>query len=158
RPAADRRGLQRVGGGRHDAVGRRALHAPRHARSRGPDRVSDRLPRSLHAGPGQRAHRAGAGGTAAIGTVDAAVSAAGATAPAAQLPTILRLKPGTRFLIESGTYDIPLVTGARALRRALEARHVPVAYFESPQGHNHTAFRSRLPAVMTALFPPGDRF
>ena len=78
--------------------------------------------------------------------------------PAAQLPTILRLKPGTRFLIESGTYDIPLVTGARALRRALEARHVPVAYFESPQGHNHTAFRSRLPAVMTALFPPGDRF
>jgi enterochelin esterase-like enzyme len=78
--------------------------------------------------------------------------------PAAQLSALPRDKPGARFLIESGTYDIPLVTGARALRRALEARHAAVAYFESPQGHNHTAFRSRLPAVMTALFPPGGRF
>jgi predicted alpha/beta superfamily hydrolase len=73
--------------------------------------------------------------------------------PAAQLPAILRVKPGTRLLIETGTYDIPLVTDARALRRALEERHARVAYFESPQGHNHTAFRSRLPALMMALYP-----
>jgi enterochelin esterase-like enzyme len=77
--------------------------------------------------------------------------------PAAQLSTIPRVLSGTRYVIETGTYDIPLVGDARALRRALEARHAAVTYVESPQGHNHTAFRSRLPAVMTALFPPAGR-
>lgn len=64
----------------------------------------------------------------------------------------------TRFLIEAGTYDIPLISDARALRRELDARHAPVRYVESPQGHNHTAFRSRLPSIMTDLFPPAGRF
>jgi enterochelin esterase-like enzyme len=64
----------------------------------------------------------------------------------------------TRFIIETGTYDVPLVSDARALRGALEQRHAPIRYAESPQGHNHTAFRSRLPAVMMELFPPAGRF
>jgi enterochelin esterase-like enzyme len=73
--------------------------------------------------------------------------------PAAQLPTLTASAgPATRILIETGTYDLPLVSGARALRRALEQRRAPVRYVESPQGHNHTAFRSRLPDVMKALF------
>jgi enterochelin esterase family protein len=71
-----------------------------------------------------------------------------------QFRAILRgLNPNTRFLIETGTYDVPLVTDARALRRALDAAHARVSYVESPQGHNHTAFRRRLPDVLTALFP-----
>jgi enterochelin esterase-like enzyme len=64
--------------------------------------------------------------------------------------------PGTstRVFIETGTYDIPLVTDARALRRALEGRGLSVHFVESPEGHNRTAFRARLPALMEQLFPP----
>lgn len=60
----------------------------------------------------------------------------------------------TRVLIETGTYDVPLVTDARALGRALEDRAVPVHYVESPEGHNHTAFRARLPDLMEELYRP----
>jgi enterochelin esterase family protein len=60
---------------------------------------------------------------------------------------------GTRFLIEAGTYDVPLVADARALRAEMEQRRLSVRYTESPQGHNHTAFRDRLPALMRDLFP-----
>lgn len=74
--------------------------------------------------------------------------------PSRHLPALTgRAGRTTRFVIETGTYDMPLVSDARALRGALEQRRVPVRYFESPQGHNHTAFRSRLPAVMIGLFP-----
>jgi enterochelin esterase-like enzyme len=59
-----------------------------------------------------------------------------------------------RVLIETGTYDVPLVTDARALRGELERRRVAVSYVEIPQGHNHTAFRARLPSLMERLFPP----
>jgi enterochelin esterase-like enzyme len=59
----------------------------------------------------------------------------------------------TRFFIETGTYDVPLITDARALRRELERRTRSVHYVESPEGHNHTAFRARLPALLQALFP-----
>ncbi len=68
----------------------------------------------------------------------------------AVLPTADRK---TRFLIETGTYDVPLITDARALRRELERRVQSVHSVESPEGHNHTAFRARLPAVLEALFP-----
>jgi len=78
--------------------------------------------------------------------------------PSAQLPRLTgSAGAATRFFIETGTYDLPLVSDARALRRALEQRHAPVNYTESPQGHNHTAFRGRLPDVMKALFPPAGR-
>jgi enterochelin esterase-like enzyme len=103
-----------------------------------------------------------------VGALDACVNggvrfaACALLAPAvapAQLPALLRgPAAGPRFLIETGTYDIPLVTDARVLRRSLEARHFTVSYVESPQGHNHTAFRARLPALLRALFPPEERF
>ena len=98
-----------------------------------------------------------------VGALDACVNgevtfeACALIAPAiaaAQLPRLTG--PGgaaTRLLIETGTYDIPLVSDARHLRGALERRHVAVRYVEWPQGHNHTAFRARLPDVMSTLFP-----
>ena len=55
-------------------------------------------------------------------------------------------------LIETGTYDVPLITDARALRDEMERRQISVRYVESPQGHNHTAFRDRLPALMKDVF------
>ena len=102
-----------------------------------------------------------------VGALDACVNAAvkfdacALIAPAVssrQLPALTgSAGAATRFIIETGTYDIPLVSDARALRSALERRQASVRYFESPQGHNHTAFSSRLPAVMAALFPPAGR-
>jgi enterochelin esterase-like enzyme len=75
--------------------------------------------------------------------------------PPADFPAVLP-SPGTaaRVLIATGTYDIPLVADARLLRRELERRAVRVHYVEAPEGHNHTAFRARLPALLRAAFPP----
>ena len=60
----------------------------------------------------------------------------------------------SRVLIEAGRYDVPLITGARALGQELERRAVRVQFVESPEGHNHTAFRASLPRLLAALFPP----
>jgi enterochelin esterase-like enzyme len=75
--------------------------------------------------------------------------------PPADFPAVLP-SPGSaaRVLIATGTYDIPLVADARLLRRELERRAVRVHYVEAPEGHNHTAFRARLPALLGAVFPP----
>ena len=59
----------------------------------------------------------------------------------------------TRFAIAAGTYDIPLVADARALRDELQRRRLSVQYTEQPQGHNHTAFRAALPDLMRSFFP-----
>jgi enterochelin esterase-like enzyme len=59
----------------------------------------------------------------------------------------------TRFAIATGTYDIPLVADARALRDELQRRRLSVQYSEEPQGHNHTAFRAALPRLMRGHFP-----
>ncbi len=59
----------------------------------------------------------------------------------------------TQFFIAAGTYDIPLIADARALRDELERRTLAVHYAEQPQGHNHTAFRAALPTLLRALFP-----
>ena len=59
----------------------------------------------------------------------------------------------TRFFIAAGTYDIPLIADARAMRHELERRKLAVQYSELPQGHNHTAFRAALPALLRAMFP-----
>jgi enterochelin esterase family protein len=59
----------------------------------------------------------------------------------------------TRVFIETGLYDIPLLADARALRRELEGRALNVRYVESPEGHNHTAFRARLPELLEQIFP-----
>jgi enterochelin esterase-like enzyme len=100
-----------------------------------------------------------------VGAIDACVSggiafeACALIAPAIprrQMATVLSAaRPGTRFLIEAGTYDVPLITDARALRGELEQRRLSIRYVESPQGHNHTAFRDRLPALMRDVFPAG---
>jgi enterochelin esterase-like enzyme len=58
-----------------------------------------------------------------------------------------------RVLIATGTYDIPLVDDARLLRSELERRALRVQYVEAPEGHNHTAFRARLPALLASIFP-----
>ena len=63
----------------------------------------------------------------------------------------------TRVFIETGLYDIPLVADARALRRELEGRRLSVRYVESPEGHNHSAFRARLPELLEQIFPGGRR-
>ena len=59
-----------------------------------------------------------------------------------------------RFAIATGTYDIPLVADARALRDELQRRRLSLQYTEQPQGHNHTAFRAALHALMRIAFPP----
>jgi enterochelin esterase family protein len=77
-----------------------------------------------------------------------------AAIPARQLPKLLPAAgAGRRFFVTTGTYDIPLVSDARALHREMQARGLDVRYVETPEGHNHTAFRARLPALMRELFP-----
>ncbi len=77
-------------------------------------------------------------------------------APAVERREFDRLLPvagsRTRFLIEAGSYDIPLITNARALRDQLVANRLAVRYVESPQGHNHTAFRAYLPELLAETF------
>jgi enterochelin esterase-like enzyme len=84
---------------------------------------------------------------------DACLLVAPAVAPA-QFPRVLpRHVTPTRFALASGTYDIPLVTDARALRDEMQRRGLSVQYSELPQGHNHTAFRAALPALLQSAFP-----
>ena len=68
-----------------------------------------------------------------------------------------RSDSAARVFIETGRYDIPFVEDARALRRTLERRSLSVRYFESAEGHNHSAFRARLPSLMERLFPVDSR-
>jgi hypothetical protein len=85
---------------------------------------------------------------------DACILMAPAIAPR-QFATLLPpAGSATRFAIATGTYDIPLVADARALRDELQRRRLAVRYSEQPQGHNHTAFRAALPALMRTAFPP----
>jgi enterochelin esterase-like enzyme len=84
---------------------------------------------------------------------DACILVAPAIAPR-QFATLLPpAGSATQFAIATGTYDIPLVADARALRDELQRRRLAVRYSEQPQGHNHTAFRAALPALMRNLFP-----
>jgi enterochelin esterase-like enzyme len=83
---------------------------------------------------------------------DACLLVAPAVAPA-QFARVLPTTSTTRFALASGTYDIPLVTDARALRDEMQRRGLSVQYRELPQGHNHTAFRAALPALLQSIFP-----
>ena len=56
--------------------------------------------------------------------------------------------------ILAGGYDVPLIDDARALRGALTTRGVPLEWIETPEGHNHTAWKSLLPRLLTSWFPP----
>jgi enterochelin esterase-like enzyme len=56
--------------------------------------------------------------------------------------------------ILAGTYDVPLIEDARALRKALESHKATPAWFEIPEGHNHTAWKAQLPRLLTSWYPP----
>ena len=98
-----------------------------------------------------------------VGAIDTCVNggirfdACALVAPAVAHPHFSAVLPAaaitTRFFIAAGTYDIPLIADARALRDELERRKLPVHYTEIPQGHNHTAFRAALQALLRAMFP-----
>jgi enterochelin esterase-like enzyme len=103
-----------------------------------------------------------------VGALDVAVNSGtpfaycGLVAPAMTAPmmaSILKRPAGAlpRVTILAGTYDIPLIEDARALRTALGAHHVPVDWFEIAEGHNHTAWRAQLPKLLTTWFPPLEK-
>ena len=99
-----------------------------------------------------------------VGALDAALNGTvpfarcGLVAPAMNSPTLLsvtrtpRAKPHVTIL--AGTYDIPLIDDARALRKTLLSRRVPQEWLEIPQGHNHIAWRAQLSTLLPAWFPP----
>jgi enterochelin esterase-like enzyme len=84
---------------------------------------------------------------------DACLLVAPAVAPAQFVRVLPPTRTTTRFALASGTYDIPLVADARALRDEMQRRGLSVRYSELPQGHNHTAFRAALPALLQSMFP-----
>jgi enterochelin esterase-like enzyme len=100
-----------------------------------------------------------------VGALDAAWNGAvpfsrcGLVAPAmsdAILTAVFKTRQGSlpRMTILAGTYDIPLIDDANALRQRLEAQHAPPDWFEVPQGHNHTAWKALLPIILTRWYPP----
>ena len=100
-----------------------------------------------------------------VGALDTALNSGvpfarcGLVAPAMNAQTIaalLKARDGVlpRVTIAVGTYDVPLIDDAKALRRALESRGVPFDWIEAPEGHNHTAWKAQLPRLLTSWFPP----
>jgi enterochelin esterase-like enzyme len=99
-----------------------------------------------------------------VGALDAAwngtvpFSRCGLVAPAMS-QTVLgamfksRQGPIPRVTILAGSYDIPLIDDAKALRLELAARHAAPEWFEVPQGHNHTAWKALLPELLTSWYP-----
>jgi len=102
-----------------------------------------------------------------VGALDAAINGSvpfthvGLVAPAMNQPTLASLvkapRVTPRVTVVAGTYDIPLIEDARALRSALRSRNIAHDWIEFPEGHNHTAWRSQLPRLLTAWFPTRDR-
>jgi enterochelin esterase-like enzyme len=70
----------------------------------------------------------------------------------ARLDDETRRRQPLRFYLDAGHYEqIILDTGRRA-NLTLRARGYPVTYREAPVGHNHTAWRDRLPDAYVALW------
>jgi enterochelin esterase-like enzyme len=98
-----------------------------------------------------------------VGALDAALnggvrfSRVGLIAPAMNPPILKALleKPVSTpvVTIMAGTYDVPLVEDARALRSALDAKRLKYDWLEIPEGHNHTAWRAQLPKLLTTWYP-----
>lgn len=98
-----------------------------------------------------------------VGALDAALNGSvafarvGLVAPAMNPPTLQSLvkapRATPRVTILVGTYDIPLIEDAQALRSALQSRNVPHDWLEVPEGHNHTAWRAQLRRLLTSWFP-----
>jgi enterochelin esterase-like enzyme len=98
-----------------------------------------------------------------VGALDAALNGnvsfarVGLVAPAMNAPTLHALLKAPRatahVTILAGTYDLPLIEDAQALRAALERHKVPQDWFEIPEGHNHTAWRAQLRRLLPSWFP-----
>ena len=102
-----------------------------------------------------------------VGALDAALNGSvafarcGLVAPAMNPPVLAALfknPPGRtpRVTIAAGTYDIPLIDDATALRRELDERRIPVDWLQIPEGHNHTAWRAQLRTLLEAWYPPAQ--
>ena len=100
-----------------------------------------------------------------VGALDAALNGpvsfarCGLVAPAmnpAVLSSIFKAaaQRSPRVTIAAGTYDIPLIDDATALRKALDARRILLDWFEVPEGHNHAAWRGQLQSILASWFPP----
>jgi enterochelin esterase-like enzyme len=99
-----------------------------------------------------------------VGALDVAMKGAvrfdrcGLVAPAVNAQSATAILKGARtpptITILAGTYDIPLIDDARALRGMLQSHQVPLDWIEVPEGHNHTAWKSMLPRLLTSWFPP----
>ena len=103
-----------------------------------------------------------------VGALDVALNAAirfqrcGLVAPAIRpqmAASLLKQTKGAlpKVTVLAGTYDVPLIDDARALRAALASRGVPLDWIETPEGHNHTAWKGLLPRLLTSWFPPLTR-
>jgi enterochelin esterase-like enzyme len=98
-----------------------------------------------------------------VGALDVALNGnvkfarAGLVAPAMNPPTRASLVKAPRqaphVTILAGTYDIPLIEDAQALRAALQSRNIPQDWFEVPEGHNHTAWHTQLRRLLTTWYP-----
>ena len=101
----------------------------------------------------------------AVGALDVAVTSGirfqrcGLVAPAINVRaanSILSRAKGAfpHVTILAGTYDVPLIDDARALRGILQTRGVPLEWIETPEGHNHTAWKGLLLRLLALWFPP----
>ncbi|HEX8151206.1 MAG TPA: glucan 1,4-alpha-glucosidase [Pyrinomonadaceae bacterium] len=57
-----------------------------------------------------------------------------------------------RFYLDAGRYEPVILDTTRRANITLRARGYPVTYREAPVGHNHTAWRDRLPGAYAALW------
>jgi enterochelin esterase family protein len=57
-----------------------------------------------------------------------------------------------RFYLDAGRYEPVILDTTRRANITLRARGYPVTYREAPVGHNHTAWRDRLPDAYAALW------
>ncbi|HEX8190880.1 MAG TPA: alpha/beta hydrolase-fold protein, partial [Pyrinomonadaceae bacterium] len=70
----------------------------------------------------------------------------------AMLDEQTRRRQPLRFYLDAGRYEPPIFETTRRAHVTLRARGYPVAYREAPVGHNHTAWRDRLPDAYAALW------
>ncbi|MFL6255611.1 MAG: alpha/beta hydrolase-fold protein, partial [Pyrinomonadaceae bacterium] len=70
----------------------------------------------------------------------------------ARLDDAERLRHPLRFYLDAGHYEQIILDNGRRANLLLRARGYPVTYREAPVGHNHTAWRDRLPDAYAALW------
>jgi glucoamylase len=70
----------------------------------------------------------------------------------ARLDDLTRRRYPLRFYLDAGRYEPSILDTSRRANILLRARGYPVTYREAPVGHNHTAWRDRLPDAYAALW------